>query len=251
MNAPAIPAQAAAAATRTPGSKFIAGGTNLLDLMKLQIETPLHLIDVNGLGARPHRGDAGRRAAHRRAGAQHGSGGRRTHPARLRRARPGLAGRRVWPAAQQGDDRRQPAAAYALPLFLRHRPALQQTPARQRLLGHRRLQPATRHHGRQRRLHRDASQRHGRRHARARRGRGDGEAGWLDARHSDRRLSSPARRDAPHRDLPRARRTDHRRHPAAARSAESTSTARCATARPMPSRSSRWPPSSRRTARAA
>ena len=32
------------------GAKFIAGGTNLLDLMKLQIETPQHLIDVNGLG---------------------------------------------------------------------------------------------------------------------------------------------------------------------------------------------------------
>ncbi len=44
------PAEAAAAAGRTPGAKFIAGGTNLLDLMKLQIETPKHLIDVNGLG---------------------------------------------------------------------------------------------------------------------------------------------------------------------------------------------------------
>ncbi len=43
------PAEAAGAA-RQPGAKFIAGGTNLLDLMKLQIETPLHLIDVNGLG---------------------------------------------------------------------------------------------------------------------------------------------------------------------------------------------------------
>ncbi len=41
---------AASAAVRTPGAKFIAGGTNLLDLMKLQIETPQHLIDVNGLG---------------------------------------------------------------------------------------------------------------------------------------------------------------------------------------------------------
>jgi xanthine dehydrogenase YagS FAD-binding subunit len=43
------PAEAAAAAARTRGAKFIAGGTNLLDLMKLQIETPPHLIDVNGL----------------------------------------------------------------------------------------------------------------------------------------------------------------------------------------------------------
>src|SRR5687768_540990 len=44
------PAEAAAAAARKPGAKFVAGGTNLLDLMKLQIETPTHLIDVNGLG---------------------------------------------------------------------------------------------------------------------------------------------------------------------------------------------------------
>lgn len=43
------PAQAAAAVARHPGAKFIAGGTNLLDLMKLQIEAPTHLVDVNGL----------------------------------------------------------------------------------------------------------------------------------------------------------------------------------------------------------
>ena len=43
------PAEAAAAAVRTRGAKFIAGGTNLLDLMKLEIETPAHLIDVNSL----------------------------------------------------------------------------------------------------------------------------------------------------------------------------------------------------------
>ena len=42
-------AEAAAMAAGQPGAKFIAGGTNLLDLMKLQIETPQHLIDVNGL----------------------------------------------------------------------------------------------------------------------------------------------------------------------------------------------------------
>ncbi|MBR7634177.1 FAD binding domain-containing protein [Janthinobacterium lividum] len=45
----ATPAEAAAAALHTPGARFIAGGTNLLDLMKLEIETPTHLIDVNGL----------------------------------------------------------------------------------------------------------------------------------------------------------------------------------------------------------
>lgn len=44
------PAEAAAAAAQHPGARFIAGGTNLLDLMKLEIETPPHLVDVNGLG---------------------------------------------------------------------------------------------------------------------------------------------------------------------------------------------------------
>jgi xanthine dehydrogenase YagS FAD-binding subunit len=40
------PAAAAKAAAETPGAKFLAGGTNLLDLMKLDIEQPAHLIDV-------------------------------------------------------------------------------------------------------------------------------------------------------------------------------------------------------------
>ncbi len=43
------PAAAAAAVAARPGAKFIAGGTNLLDLMKLQIEEPVHLVDVNRL----------------------------------------------------------------------------------------------------------------------------------------------------------------------------------------------------------
>src|SRR5438067_2006529 len=46
----ASPAEAVAAAVRIPGARFIAGGTNLLDLMKVQIEAPAHLIDVNRLG---------------------------------------------------------------------------------------------------------------------------------------------------------------------------------------------------------
>ena len=44
------PAEAAAAVAQQPGARFIAGGTNLLDLMKLEIETPSHLVDVNSLG---------------------------------------------------------------------------------------------------------------------------------------------------------------------------------------------------------
>jgi xanthine dehydrogenase YagS FAD-binding subunit len=43
------PAEAAAAVAARPDAKFIAGGTNLLDLMKLEIETPAHLVDVQDL----------------------------------------------------------------------------------------------------------------------------------------------------------------------------------------------------------
>src|SRR5271163_3969849 len=42
-------AAAARAVANKPGAKFIAGGTNLLDLMKLEVETPTHLVDVNRL----------------------------------------------------------------------------------------------------------------------------------------------------------------------------------------------------------
>ena len=41
-------AQAATGSSK-PGAKIIAGGTNLLDLMKLQVETPTHLVDINRL----------------------------------------------------------------------------------------------------------------------------------------------------------------------------------------------------------
>jgi xanthine dehydrogenase YagS FAD-binding subunit len=40
---------ACASAAREPTAKFIAGGTNLIDLMKLEIETPTYLIDIGML----------------------------------------------------------------------------------------------------------------------------------------------------------------------------------------------------------
>ncbi len=46
----ATPEEAVAAAAGRPGARFIAGGTNLIDLMKLGIEAPAHLIDINRLG---------------------------------------------------------------------------------------------------------------------------------------------------------------------------------------------------------
>jgi xanthine dehydrogenase YagS FAD-binding subunit len=43
---------AACTSAAQPAAKFIAGGTNLIDLMKLQIETPAHLVDINALPLR-------------------------------------------------------------------------------------------------------------------------------------------------------------------------------------------------------
>ena len=40
---------AAVAAASRDGAKFIRGGTNLLDLMKLEIERPIHLVDISRL----------------------------------------------------------------------------------------------------------------------------------------------------------------------------------------------------------
>ncbi len=44
------PQEAAQATRNQTGVKFIAGGTNLLDLMKNEIEHPAHLIDISGTG---------------------------------------------------------------------------------------------------------------------------------------------------------------------------------------------------------
>jgi xanthine dehydrogenase YagS FAD-binding subunit len=48
----ATDAQAAVAAVSRTGAKFISGGTNLLDLMKLDIEQPSHLVDISRLPLR-------------------------------------------------------------------------------------------------------------------------------------------------------------------------------------------------------
>jgi len=44
------PLEAARAVASRTGARFIAGGTNLLDLMKIEVETPTHLVDVQDLG---------------------------------------------------------------------------------------------------------------------------------------------------------------------------------------------------------
>ncbi len=48
----AADAGAAVAAAVQPGARFISGGTNLLDLMKLEIERPVHLVDISRLPLR-------------------------------------------------------------------------------------------------------------------------------------------------------------------------------------------------------
>ncbi|WP_392749788.1 FAD binding domain-containing protein [Streptomyces sp. LN590] len=48
----ATDAEAAVAAVSRTGAKFISGGTNLLDLMKLDIEKPSHLVDISRLPLR-------------------------------------------------------------------------------------------------------------------------------------------------------------------------------------------------------
>ncbi|WP_304186413.1 xanthine dehydrogenase family protein subunit M, partial [Phenylobacterium aquaticum] len=42
-------ASAVKAVSDNPNARFLAGGTNLLDLMKLEIEHPTHLVDVGRL----------------------------------------------------------------------------------------------------------------------------------------------------------------------------------------------------------
>ena len=135
------PAEAAAAAARTPGAKFIAGGTNLLDLMKLQIEAPAHLIDVNGLGL-------DRIEPTPEGGLRIGALVRNTDLAADERVRRdyGVLSRALLAGAtgqlrNKATTAGQPAPAHPLPVLLRHQHALQQAPARQRLLGDRRRHP--------------------------------------------------------------------------------------------------------------
>ena len=86
--------------------------------MKLEIEAPTQLIDVNGLGLDKIEptADGGLRI-----GALVRNTDLAAHPT-VRRdygvLTPSLAGRRFGPAAQQGDDRGQSASAHPLSLFL-------------------------------------------------------------------------------------------------------------------------------------
>ena len=133
-----------------PSAKFIAGGTNLIDLMKEDVERPTRLIDITRLPLKTVEETAGRRPADRRAGAELRSCLSPADRAALSAARERDPRRRIAAVAQHGVDRRQSAAAHPLLLFLRYRDALQQARSRQRLLRDRRSQPHPRHSRRQR-----------------------------------------------------------------------------------------------------
>ena len=120
-----VDAREAGAAVLRANAKFISGGTNLLDLMKLEIEQPAHLVDISQLplnrledlpsGGTPHRGPGEKLRCRRR------SAGPRALPGSIR----SLARGRLRPAQEQSVDRRQYRATYTLPVFLRYRLSLQ------------------------------------------------------------------------------------------------------------------------------
>ena len=56
--------QSAIRAALLNNSKFIAGGTNILDLMKLNIETPKQVIDINRLPLKQNRRTTQRKYTH-------------------------------------------------------------------------------------------------------------------------------------------------------------------------------------------
>ena len=97
---------------RDPNAKLIAGGTNLIDLMKMDVERPSTVIDITRLPLKHIEGTPG-------GGLRIGALVRNTdlayHPL-VEERYPVLASAVM--AAQHGFDRRQPIAAHPLPLLL-------------------------------------------------------------------------------------------------------------------------------------
>jgi xanthine dehydrogenase YagS FAD-binding subunit len=105
-----------------PRARFIAGGTNLIDLMKYDVERPTRLIDISrlSLNSVEARADGGVRI-----GALVPNSDLAYHPLIVQRY-PILASAILAGAsAQHGVDRRQSFATHAMPLLLRHRAPLQ------------------------------------------------------------------------------------------------------------------------------
>ena len=151
------------------GTRFLAGGTTLYDLMKLNIETPASIVDVTALPEL--RGFDTSGSSELVFGAL-----ARMSDVAADRAWCGLSGAvgvavegGVAAASQHGDPWRQSAAAHPLRLFSRRRAVrLQQAQAWQRLRGQERHRPRARPARRQRGLHRRLSRRLGGRSVRLR-----------------------------------------------------------------------------------
>ena len=157
-----------------PTAKFIAGGTNLIDLMKEDVERPSRLIDISRLplGKIEETADGGVRI-----GALVPNSDLAWHPVieqrypLLRSAIMAGASQQLRNMASTGGNLLQ----RTLRLFLRHCDVVQQARAGQRLLSHRRRQPHSRNSWYERVLHRHASFRHVRGACRAGcKGAGDG-----------------------------------------------------------------------------
>ena len=101
-----------------PKARFIAGGTNLLDLMKEDVERPTRLIDITRLPLKAVEDTRRWRIAHRRFGAEFRYRLSPAGRAALSDARERDPRRRLGAIAQHGLDRRQSHAAHALSLFL-------------------------------------------------------------------------------------------------------------------------------------
>ena len=146
----------------TPRRQFLAGGTTLLDLMKLDVMRPERVVDINGLAARalarsrPDRRRPALGALVRMADAADHPEIRRDYPVIAQSLQ--LAASAAAP--QHGEPRRQRAAAHALHLLPRLRTgSLQQAQPGLGLRGARRRQPQARRARRQRHCIADLSRR--------------------------------------------------------------------------------------------
>ncbi len=101
-----------------PSARFIAGGTNLLDLMKYNVERPTRLVDITRLPLTTIDKADGGGLADRRFGAEFRSGIRRCGDREIPAAEGCDPGRRLAAASQHGLDRRQPASADPVPVLL-------------------------------------------------------------------------------------------------------------------------------------
>ncbi len=99
----------AARPRRSPEPSSLLAASTCSDLMKLEIERPAHLVDITRLPLRQIEtaGDGVRIGSQ----SQQRSGRASTDSRTLSCALHGIARGRIWTAAKQGIDRRQPAAA--------------------------------------------------------------------------------------------------------------------------------------------